>query len=274
MKNQEKRCIKQWPLLLILLLCLGARAPYVTAAPSRYIDEVGILSAAEGQQLRQRLDQLSEAHQFDVVVAVVRDLDYREAHLFAADLFEERGFGYGPAKDGAILLLAMAERDFGFAALGFGLTAFTPAGQEYLDKLFLPDLKENRYSQAFLAFADGVDDFLTMAKRGTPYDSGNIPLLDWERNNYRITALAVSLVVALLAALTTAQIHRGKLKSLQEQTYAHSYIRQGSMVVGTSRDVFLYRTLTRQRREQQKSKGGKSFTTSSGRRSTGHSGKF
>ena len=272
MENKEKYWFKTWLLYLTVLLCLGGITGSVTAA-SRYIDEVGLLSAAEGQELRARLDQVSEAHQFDVVVAVVQDLDWREAHLYAADLFEERGFGYGPGRDGAILLLAMEDRDFGFAALGSGLTAFTPAGQQYLDKLFLPDLKADRYYQAFLAFAHGVDDFLTMAKAGTPYDSGSIPLLPSERRSYQIKALGISLVAALLAALITAQYHKAKLKSVREEEYAHSYIREGSMVLQNKRDIFLYRHTTRTRREP-KSKGGKSFTTSSGRKATGHSGKF
>ena len=270
MENKEKYWFKTWLLYLTVLLCLGITGS-VTAA-SRYIDEVGLLSAAEGQELRARLDQVSEAHQFDVVVAVVQDLDWREAHLYAADLFEERGFGYGPGRDGAILLLAMEDRDFGFAALGSGLTAFTPAGQQYLDKLFLPDLKADRYYQAFLAFAHGVDDFLTMAKAGTPYDSGSIPLLPSERRSYQIKALGISLVAALLAALITAQYHKAKLKSVREENMP--IVTSGKAYgAAKQRDIFLYRHTTRTRREP-KSKGGKSFTTSSGRKATGHSGKF
>ncbi|MCK9524931.1 MAG: TPM domain-containing protein [Limnochordia bacterium] len=271
-KDRDKRLTSGWFFLLIVLLALGASTSCATAAP-RYIDEVGLLSPTQNLELRQRLDQVSEAHRFDVVVAVVRDLDYRAAHLYAADLFEDRGFGYGPGEDGAILLLAMAERDFGFAALGSGIGAFTPAGQEYLDKLFLPDLREDHYFEGFLAFANAVDDFLVMADGGTPYDSGNIPLLASERRAYQLIAVGASLFIALLAALITAQIAKSQLKSIRQQQYAHDYMRKDSLVVATSRDIFLYRNVTRQKKEQNK-KGGGSFTTSSGRKATGHSGKF
>lgn len=269
----EKRCWKHYLLALTLLLCLVVRMGDVVAAQSRYIDEVGLLTMSEGQELRRRLDQISEAHKFDVVIAVVRNLPYGPAHLYAADLFENRGFGFGHDLDGAILLLAMEGRDLGFAALGSGLTTFTPRGQEYLDQLFLPDLQNDRYFQGFLAFADGVDDFLTMAEARTPYNSGNIPVSTAERRSYQLTAIGAGLLFALLAAFITAQVTKGQLKSVRQEHYAHSYIRPGSLQVETSRDIFLYRNLRREKKPEPK-KGGGSFKTSSGRSATGHSRKF
>lgn len=273
MKNRDKGFLNVCLFFLSVLVVLGGRMDYATASQSRYIDEVGILSLSEAQEIRARLDQVSEAHRFDVVIAVIRDLDYRQAHRYAVDLFEDRGFGYGNSEDGAILLLAMEGRDLGFAALGSGLTVFTSEGQEYLDKLFLSDLQEDRYYQAFLAFTNAADDFLTMAEAVRPYDSGNIPLLDWERRNYRLIAVGASLLIALVVAFVTAQIAKDQLKSIWQQHFAHGYIREGSMNLQTSRDVFLYRNLRRERREE-KEAGGTSFTTSSGRKATGHSKKF
>jgi len=262
-----------WLVTLLLLLCLSLKASDVYAASPRLIDEVGLLSSREAQEIRSRLDQVSEAHQFDVVIAVVQRLGYQPAHLYAADFFETRGFGYGEGKDGAILLLAMAERDLGFAALGSGIYAFTSAGQEFLDKWFLPDLERDRFYEGLLAFTAAVDDFLIMAEAGTPYDVGNIPLLPSERRGYQRIAFISSLVVALLIALITAEVTRSKLKSVRQQQYAQDYIREGSMKLKHSRDLFLYRNLRRVKIEEKKS-GGQSFTTSSGRKATGHSKKF
>ncbi len=270
----QKRYPKHFLLVPIVLVCLVIGVGAITSAQSRYIDDVGLLTASEGQDLRRRLDQISEAHSFDVVIAVVGALPYGPAHLYAADLFEKLGFGYGDGRDGAILLLAMQERDLGFAALGSGITTFTPQGQEYLDTLFLPDLQSDRYFQGFLAFVDGVDDFLTMAEAGTPYLSGYIPLAASERRSYQMTAIGASLFVALIAAFITAQIARGQLKSVRQQQYAQGYIRQGSLHVEISRDLFLYRNLRREERQETSKKSGGSFKTSSGRSATGHSKKF
>jgi uncharacterized membrane protein YgcG len=116
---------------------LGAKKPDFVQMPtdeplSRFIDNEGLLALEQAAPLNNKLDKISERHQFDVVVAVVSTLRGREASLYAADFFEQNGFGYGENLDGAILLLATEDRDFCFAALGFGIKAFTPAGQSIL----------------------------------------------------------------------------------------------------------------------------------------------
>ncbi|MDR3051514.1 MAG: TPM domain-containing protein [Oscillospiraceae bacterium] len=248
----------------------------VAGTAPRFIDRQGLLSAEQAAALTARLDEISQRHHFDTVVAVVPALDHREAHLFAADFFEQNGFGYGQDLDGAILLLATENRDFGFAALGSGIYAFSPAGQAYLDRLFLPDLKANRYFEAFMAYADGVDDFLAKAEAGQPYIAGNIPLTAAQRASYRLYAIIISLVLALAAALIVTGVWRGKLRSVRRDNLAHAYIRENSMVLTGQHDIFLYRQVHRVRRAEQNhsSSGGDSFTSSSGHSATGHSGKY
>ena len=256
-------------LLITFVVPFGALA----ADAPRFVDEMGLLTAAESLELNTKLDAISERHRFDVVIAVVAELDWREARLFAADYYEQHGYGYGENFDGAILLLAIRDRDFGFAATGFGLQAFTTAGQKYLDKHFLPQLGRDDYYGGFMSYADAMDDFLTRAEAGEPYDSGNIPLLPAELNRYRLYAVVGSLALALIIALTITGIWRSQLKSVHREDLAHAYIRQGSMVITNSRDDFLYRKLNRVRRPKERSGGG-GFSSSSGRGYTGHSGKF
>lgn len=271
MENISSRIRSYLFLVLVLLFVIGSTLS-VSAAQSRYIDQVGVLSAAEAREIRVRLDQVSKIHNFDVVIAVVGDLLYGPAHLYAADLFEEWGFGLGFDQDGAILLIAMEDRDMGFAALGYGITVFTSEGQDYLDKLFLPALKEDRYFDAFSNYIDGVDDFLNMAKAGTPYVHGNIPTLDWERRDRQRKSIAISIIVGAIVAFVVAQSARRKLKSVYEQQHANVYLVDGSMRVRSTRDIFLYRNLSKVQKEEKSS--DKSFRTSSGRDATGHSSKF
>jgi len=258
------------PCAAVVALAEGDLAP-------RFIDDEGLLTQEQAEELTYRLNEISERHQFDTVVAVVPALDGREARLYAADFFEQNGFGYGEDLDGAILLLATEDRDFGFASLGYGLTAFTPAGQEYLGKLFLPYLREDMYYEAFMAYADAVDDFLTKAEAGAPYDQENIPLTASERSEYRLFAVVASLVLALAIALIVTLIWKMQLKSVVKQDHAQAYVREGSMVLASKNDIFLHRQVRRQQRvEKDKSGSGKggSFKTSSGRSATGRSGKY
>ncbi|NLL50755.1 MAG: TPM domain-containing protein [Eubacteriaceae bacterium] len=242
----------------------------------RFVDKVGLLNEQQAAQLTKKLDEISQRQQFDVVVAVVPELDHREARLFAADFYEQNGFGFGKNMDGAILLLATKDRDFGFASCGFGLTAFTPVGQEYLDKLFLPYLKKDQYFEAFMAYADGVDDFVTKAKAGEPYDKGNIPKTPEEKFKMRLNGVWISLVVALLLALGITSSWKRQLISVRREDLAHAYVREGSVILNVQNDQFLYRNVSRTLRPKDKDRGsgGGSFSSSSGTSFTGHSGKY
>ena len=242
----------------------------------RFIDEEGLLTAEQAATLTAKLDEISERHQFDTVIAVVPALDYREARLYAADFFEQNGFGYGKDIDGAILLLAMENRDFGFASFGYGFEVFTPAGQEHLDKQFLPYLKKNQYFEAFMAYAEAVDDFLIKAESGVPYDQGNIPKSASEIKKYRLIGAAAALVLALLIAFVVTAVWRGQLTSVRKENFANEYVRRDSMVLRGQRDIFLHRSVKKVRRADNNSRsgGGGSFRSSSGRSATGHSGKF
>ena len=256
-----------------------ARVPAGGRLP-RFVDDMGLLTQAQAAQLVARLDEVSERHQFDTVAVVVRSLKSgsvkgREARLYAIDFFEQNGFGFGSDLDGIILLLATEDRDFGFAATGCGLDAFTDAGQEYLEKLFLPYLKKDRYFEAFMAYADAADDFLTRAKAGKPYDKGNIPLTPSEQTVFRVLSTSVSLILALVIAIAVTFMWKSQLKTVRAENFAGAYIREGSMVVTASRDVFLYRNVSKTSRPKNEGKGGGgSFKSSSGRSSTGRSGKY
>ena len=256
-----------------------ARVPAGERLP-RFIDDVGMVTEAQAAELTAKLDEISERHQFDTVIAVVERIDHREPRLYGIDFFEQNGFGFGDELDGVILLQVTGSREFGFASYGYGHTAFTVAGQDYIDRLFLPYLRADNYFAAYMAFADAVDDFLTKAKAGAPYDTGNIPsLTPLERNGYRRTAAIASVVVALIVALCVTITWRFQLKSVRKSNLAHEYIRDGSMNLTTRRDMFLYRRVSKTRRETNSGGGsggggGGSFSSSSGRSATGHSGKY
>ena len=253
-----------------------ARVPKGEQLP-RLTDDMDLLTDEQETQLLAKLDEISDRQKFDVVVAVVPALDNREARLYAVDFYEENGFGYDGTQDGAILLLATADRDFGFASQGYGLKVFTVEGQKYLDKLFLPDLKEDRYFEAFMAFADAVDVFVEQANAGEPYDTGNIPKTKQEVTETHVINLVVSLVGALIIAWFVTKRWKAQLKSVAMKTNAAQYVRPGSLVITNHNDAFLYSNVSSTRRVKESDSGGGgggSFSSSSGSSSTGHSGKY
>jgi uncharacterized protein len=250
----------------------GARASHDTP---RFTDEVGLLTEQQVSELTAKLDEISMRQQFDVVVTVTHSTGGKSPRLYAADFFEDYGFGFGENRDGIILMLAMEYRDFAFVTTGYGLYAFTDPGQEYMEKLFHPYLRSDEFFEAFIAFADAADDLLRRARDGERYDYGNIPLTAQERQNARIWAAVISLVIAFIVPALVTAMWTNQLKSVRKKDFACDYIKQGSMVMNIQQDIFLHRNVVRTPRQQNTGSGsGGSFKSSSGRSFSGRSGKF
>lgn len=244
--------------------------------PPLLIDAAYLLDASEEDAVFARLAEVSDRHDFDVVVVTV-DEHEGDIRTFAADVFDEGEFGRGENRDGCILLLSMEDRDFAFIAFGKGEQAFTPAGQGYLDTFFVPYLSAGEYKEAFLSFADAVDDFLIQAERGMPYDTGTIPQPSKpaESSGKRRGILSAgSVLIAFLTSFFVTGSWKGQLKSVRGESSAANYIRPGSVNVTGKKDVFLYTKRSKKPKAAPVETNAGKVKATSGKDATGHSGKF
>lgn len=254
-----KRCMI---LLMALMLCISAAAPAFAAAPKpRIVDDAGVLTQSEVRELEKLLDEISLRQGVDVVVVVADSIGGMEPKAAAKNLY--RAYGYG--SDGVMLLINMEHQDWAIQGMGGAQAMFTEAGRNYIADQVVPMLSDSEFAEAFRLFGTLCDDFITQARTGDPYDDHNLPqepypVLMW---------VGISLVVGLVVALIVTAIMRSKLKSVRYKNQAMDYVRPGSMQVTESRDIFLYRNVTRRPRPKPSSSGG-------GRSSSGGgtSGKF
>lgn len=191
----------------------------------------------------------------------------------ADDFYDDNGYGFGAEYDGVLLLVSMEDRDWRISTYGYGVTAITDAGIDYISDRFLPDLKEGDYAGAFAAYAELCDAFIRQAKTGQPYDGDNMPKAPFGTAKRLLIAMGIGLAVALIV---TGSMKR-KLKSVKQQAAAASYVKANSMHITENRDMFLYNTVTRT--EKPKSSGSNSggsstHVSSSGRTHGGGGGKF
>lgn len=235
----------------------------------RLLDDAGLLTDAEAAELLNQLDEVSERQNFDVVIITVDSLGDETAQQFADEVYEACGYGYGEDHDGILLLISMEDRDWAISTTGYGITAFTRSGQEYLVDQFKPDLSDGNYLKAFQIFAEKSDDFLTQAANGEPYGKGNMPYipLSWLH-------IVIAAGIGLLIGGITVGVMAGGMKSVRRQAAAKDYLREGSLNVTDSRDVFLYRTLDRRERPKEDDDHSDVHTSSSGTDHGGSSGKF
>ena len=253
-------------LLLAFAFCALCLTP-VSAASPRLVDDADLLSASEESELTALLNEISEKQGMDIVIVTVDSLGGKSPRAFADDYYDYNGY----AADGVLLLVAMDSRDWYISTSGYGITALTDAGIDYISGRFLDDLSAGNYIHAFSTYAHLCDDFITEAKTDEPYDYGHMP-----RGAYPfMTHLIISVLIGFLIAFIATAVMRSQLKSVRSKAGATYYVKDGSFRVTKANDFFLYRTVTRRARPKNDSSGGSSsHRSSSGRSHGGGGGKF
>ena len=165
----------------------------------------------------------------------------------------------------------MEDRDWYISTAGYGITAFTDAGIQYIGNKIKEHLSDGDYAAAFNTFAELCDDFITKARTGKPYDSGNMP-----KEPMKPGWILVAVIAGFILSFITVGTMKGKLKTVRFQPAANSYMKAGSMNISESRDMFLYNTVTRTAKPKDSDSGGGSstHTSSSGSSHGGGGGKF
>ncbi len=260
--------------LFELLLCMATAVPvFAVSDLPRLVDNADLLTDSEESVLLARLDEISQRQQTDIVVLTVDSLDGESPMEYADDFYDYNGYGFGDNNDGVLLLVSMEDRDWWMSTTGYGITAITDAGIEYISEEFLPDLSDGDYAEAFQTYAKLCDEFITQAKTGQPYDEGHMP-----KEPFNIAwNLFIAFVIGLVVALIVTNIMKNKLKTVRFQSAAGNYIKANSMNVTESRDLFLYTHVDRHAKpkETSSSSGGSgTHTSSSGWTHGGGGGKF
>ena len=227
----------------------------------RLNDQAGILTDAQYGDLLNKLDSLSEREKFDVAILIedtYSDYNYDDIVGFSDDLYDSLGYGYGSNRDGVMLVLVMDTRDLYLTTCGYGIDVVTDAGREYIFEQIKVDFSDGDYYGGFSSFVELMDDFIAKAKNGEPYDTKNLP-----RKPFSKSWILLSFIVGLVVSMISVGSMKAKLKTARPALEAGSYVRKDSMNVSLSRDLYLYRNVTRTKRSSSESSGGSSTHTSS-----------
>ncbi|MBQ3373540.1 MAG: TPM domain-containing protein [Oscillospiraceae bacterium] len=234
-------------LSLILLLATVSFLSQTALAESRagkmplIIDNAGVLSSSEISALTEKAQEISRTYACDTAVVFVRGLSgYSSIMAYTDDFFDYNGYGYNGTRDGVMLLVDVKGREYWISTLGFGIDAFTDAGQLYLKDQFVSYLSRGDWSGAADAFLSGCDRFLHQARNGNPYDIGNMP-----RKNFNLALLLGDVGLGVL--LGGLPLHKSKkeMKNVKEQRDAEEYIYGKAPVLTQRDDRLLGRHVTR-----------------------------
>ena len=240
-------------------------------------DEAGLLTKSEEDALRTRSQEILAEYHFQVVFLLVRSTQGQSIRNFAADYYDDGGYGYGPGHDGMIFCVDMGSRSYYTVTTGTGEDIFTVPVLEAIEDDMIEELSEGEYYTAFARYLDDVEIILRRAANGESFAGTEHVSLKTPAER-TVSALPVIVIISAVIALLAVAIMRSGMKTARRRGAANSYI-EGTPVISRRSDVYLYSTETRTRIQTEsgssgRSGGGGHFTGSSGTSHGGHGGHF
>ena len=147
----------------------------------------------------------------------------------------------------------MAERRSELIAFGYGNTALTDYGREYILDEVVPSLSDGDYNKSFNTFADLISAFLKEARENVPFDVDHPAKLTFFS---RILPYLMSFGIAFIVALIICSVKAASMKTAAKKTSASDYMEPGSFHLTKKRDYYLYTTTHRVKREKQENSSG------------------
>ena len=266
-------------LLATVLLLVALVLPVSAQEPDWEMhDYANLLTSEQFYDLCLRIRELTAQYQTDFVILTVESLDGKSPQEYANDYYDEKNCGFGPNRDGIMLLLAMESRDYYFVANGSATEKLAQAGGiAALEDKVVPHLSDGNYYLAFGMFLETaaaiIDDPTSIP--GAEYNDDFIYISFDDEVSYtladRLQRVGIFAVIGLAIGLVVTLLMKRSMKTARAKHLASDYVRPGSFQLTRKMDLYLYRTRTRIRVQSNNSSSGGSR---SGGSRGGGGGKF
>lgn len=227
-------------MLFVVVLCLSLTVSAFAASGADIYDEADLLTTQEETQLAGKLTEISGEFDAQIVVMTVSSTG-GNIDAYIEEQYDSMNMGYGENRDGVLLLVCMDDREYRILSNGYAGEAIGPSQIDAIGDAIVSDLSDGAYVDAFSTFADQCAYYLEGYLNGFPFNVGK--------------NLIVALIVGVVAGIVVAFVLKKQLKSVRQQKQANVYIKSGSMQITTRRDLFLYREVSRTKKDTSKSSG-------------------
>ena len=243
-----------------------AQAPEQTGADMNYIFDLSDqLSFEEWAELEAQAADISQRHGCGVYAAFVDDFtEYGGDNVYKTtyQLYHASELGMGEGRDGIIILLSMADRDYAMFVYGENAeNAFNEYGQEKLEESFLSDFGSDEWYSGVSHYLNTCDEYLTLADEGRPVRKSTLPMY--------IIVVAASLVISGGICL----VLKWKMQTVHKKVEANEYVAAGGLQLTKKYDRYTHTTET-QRKIHSDSDSDSGTSSCSGGGGSGRSGKF
>ena len=248
-----------------------AQAAVEQSAPATpyVIDDARLLTIEQRQELNTYAEKITETYGVGIYVMAVEDFhDYgEESQIYDVlwNYYHDNSLGYGADRQGMILMLSMAERDFATFFYGEDTEyAFNGFGQAQLENYFLDDFGSDDWYDGFMDFLVASEDFMAKAAAGEPVRD----------NPWHLSLLFV--LIACFISFVVTRLLWMRMANVATQKSATGYASRNGLVLTHQNDIFLHQTILRRKIESSDSGSGRSGSSRAhtGGGGSGRSGKF
>ena len=227
-------------MLFVVVLCLSLAVGAYAASGADIYDEADLLSNQEETQLAEKLSEIGKEFDAQIVIMTVSSTN-GNVDAYIEEMFDGMNMGYGEKRDGVLLLVCMNDREYRILSNGYAGEAIGPSQIDAIGDAIVSDLSDGAYADAFFTFADQCVYYLDGYLNGFPFNFGK--------------NLIVALIIGVVAGVVVALVLKNQLKSVRQQKQANVYIKSGSMQITASRDLFLYREVSKTKKASTNSSG-------------------
>ena len=247
--------MKKRIIIIALTLILAAMLAFPSFADDsipRYYEEYDLLSDDEEASINAKLEEMSDRLDADVVIWVTSffgNLD-EESFIDACRKHISNNFGY-KSNGYVIMMIDLEAKETYFYIYSEGKVASKAFSDEFFDDLgddVISLMESDKCFEAMNKYADSCDEAITESQK-VKY--------------FSVTRLIIAAVIGLIIGASVTGSNKAKLKTVRSKTEANYYVREGSMTVTDSRDIYLYSKVTRTEKPRNDGSSGSSGSSHS-----------
>lgn len=251
-------------------------------------DYAELFDDGEEAHIQSAIVRAAKKVKLDIIIVTIDDNDGKSAKQYAADFYDDNGFGYDcDCGSGVLMLVDMSSRDVAISTAGMARIYLDRETEAMLDEI-APCLTDGEYMAAAEAFVDYVESKGEEALGDSDYEEAYEAWYSFKHSDVKsqdefyeqyadagadtiFTIFRNPLISVLVAAAVAGMAVAVMSVSAKTQVTAGSrtYMDENGLKLSVRRDMFTHTTTTRRRIETNNNSGGGS--SGSTRSSSGHS---
>lgn len=253
-------------LLTAFLLIFISTAAFA-GSYSKVMDTCGVFTEDQKAQLIVACEQIEDLYNIGVYLVAVNDPDVYDVESYAEQVYKDNDFGYGSEKNGIMLLLNFAEREYDIVGYGSKVHAiYTDRTRSNIAEDFLPYFKNDNWYEGYSAFVKSA------YSAAYSYEKAHAPKINnsasgiarYINTEILAKALLAGFIAALLIALISCLAMKSQMKSVKQAKRADFYVLSKDIKISLQKDVFTHNTTVVRDIPQASNNGGGTTINSGG----------